>query len=136
MKSAPLAAGQVHTAERYPFVREVYTDEEMSSSLTWRPGSIHDMGDPYSGDRFIAHGTGQMELTIVQVVPITGWPTRVFYVRHFIDPDGRRFGKRRLKVTTEGHFRKLARGYRHGFDIVAAPDLKTGNEWQLVDATK
>ena len=41
------------------------------------------------------------------------FPTRVFYTRKWIDPQGKTFGKDALRVTTLGYFRTLTKGYRY-----------------------
>ena len=52
----------------------------------------------------------------MQVVMLPGkFSSRVFYVRRWRDPDGKEFGKPRLRVTTTAAFAKLTKGYRHPY---------------------
>ena len=105
----------------YPFVltshMEVDLDDEGGhgrgwSEPSWKPGVERIPVYPDS-DEAVFHGEGFMVLTVVDTFKPKGWPTRVFYTRKWIDPQGRTFGKNALRTTTLGHFKTLARGYRH-----------------------
>lgn len=107
----------------YPFKRDKKSllawDEGGSGGYDvacWTPGTEcdHDAaGNPWH----VADGSGFVRYTVVSVHRPASWPTRVFYVREWIDPDGKVFGADRLRVTTLGWFRRLCRGYRYN-DVV------------------
>lgn len=99
----------------YPFVLSSHSEFDDGGGWehpNWRPGVEHRYVYPDS-DEEVYHGEGFMVLTVVDVFKPKGWPTRVFYTRSWVDPQGRTFGKHGLKVTTQGHFKTLARGYRY-----------------------
>lgn len=100
----------------YPFVLTSHMDWDEEGGWeapSWKPGVEFVNVPPDGGTETRYHGDGFMVLTVVDTFKPTGWPTRVFYTRQWIDPQGRTFGKNGLRVTTLGHFRTLLRGYRH-----------------------
>lgn len=112
---------------RYPFVREVITrfDEEgYNEAETWNPGVRWEDAGPEDRGA-LADGEGWMRLLVVDVFKPGRFPTRVFYTRSFVDPDGREFGKGRLLIATLEKFRRIASTYRHPYGIgepYAGPD--------------
>lgn len=116
-----LTAGQ-EFKNAYPFIRDTYTayDEEGEYQCkSWRPGvSMEAYGSPY-GDEvdILAHGEGFQILTVVDVHKPGRYPTRVFYTRSWIDPDGKAFGKSRLRIATVEQFKRLAAGFRYAYDV-------------------
>lgn len=110
----------------YPFVIEEYDaiDDEGHSSrgLSWRPGTkfVIQGVDEIFGEttRGIAEGMGHMLITPIKRVELPGhYHTRIFYVRQWRDPDGRVFGKTKLRVMTEQCFRRLLGGFRHSYAL-------------------
>jgi hypothetical protein len=108
----------------FPFVREEYSgpkDGEFFEGESWRPGvrfETRDSGYMYDPDSVaVADSLGKMVLEVVSTHKPGRFPERTFYLRSFIDPDGRAFGKPKLRVTTSAAFRNLARGYRHEFEM-------------------
>ena len=100
---------------KYAFVLTTYSETDSEGSSTgpsWRPG-IEKVVTPSGSDGAMVHGEGFMILTVVDTFKPGKWPTRVFYTRSWIDPQGRAFGKNNLRVTTLGHFKTLAKGYRY-----------------------
>lgn len=115
----------------YPFALEEYSgpkDGEFFDGTTWRPGvrfEVRDSGYLYDPDQVaIADGMGQMVLEVVSRHKPGKFPERTFFLRSFVDPDGRTFGKAKLRVTTTSAFKRMAAGYRHGFEIAAQPTTK------------
>lgn len=111
-------AGQELTAE-YPFVRDVYADCDEGGPFerkTWKPGVNHEMVYPDDSEAF-ADAKGQVVYTVIALFKPGSFPERVFYIRNWIDPDGKRFGKNKLRVTTKQNFRNLIRGYRYGYEL-------------------
>lgn len=116
--------GSEHRAP-YPFVRTQWEappedpcEEGGAPNMqeTWRPGVEHDNIDQYSTMTF-ADGMGEVVFTVIGVFKPGSFPTRVFFVRQWIDPEGKRFGSGKLRVTTQQHFRQLIKGYRHDFEM-------------------
>ncbi len=98
---------------KFPFLREwydFYDEDGPCKGKTWNPGVRRELVDP--GDAVtIADGEGEMVLEVVGVFKPGRFPTRVFYTRHFIDPDGNKFGKSKCHIATLGSFHKRAKGY-------------------------
>lgn len=116
----------VTTTLPFPFYRDtrVITYRESDGSYagydvedTWVPGTRREMADMERVD-LTADGLGTMTLTVVSVHKPGKYPTRVFYTRRFTDPDGKTFGKGRLRITTKSAFNQLARGYRLPHNLV------------------
>lgn len=122
-KTTTLAPGLVAEVP-YPFVRSTYQeiDEDeggvtFNERPTWKPGTrFEDVGH---GDvECYADAIGRMVLTVVDVHKPGRFPTRVFYTRQWIDPDGKRFGKTgKLHIATVDAFRRRAGGYWHEFTM-------------------
>lgn len=107
----------------YPFIRTVYDappdDPEGTKPVeiaTWRPGVEHENTSQYSEITY-ADAMGEVVFTIIGVFKPGGYPERVFYLRNWIDPDGKRFGRNNLRMTTTQNFRNLIKGYRHDFEM-------------------
>ena len=100
---------------RYPFVLTTGNecDEEGPHYFpSWKPGVERQAVYPDS-DEAVFHGEGFMVLTVVDTFKPGKYPTRVFYTRSWIDPQGHTFGKTKLRMTTVGHFKTLVNGYRY-----------------------
>lgn len=107
---------------RYPFYRDtkevIDCDEDGCSAHDvecWVPGTWSEP-EPPDNSIDVADGVGVMRLSVVSVHKPGKYPTRVFYVRTWIDPDGKEFGKRGLRVTTLSAFKRKAAGY--GYEYV------------------
>lgn len=108
----------------FPFVRVDYTpppDEEGPSGpvKTWKPGTVYACASP-SEEFQLAEGVGLMRLVEVSRHKPGKFPERVFYTRSFVDPGGREFGNRRLRMTTRVAFERMCRGYRVPYRVEAA----------------
>lgn len=131
MKKELPKAGDVFTVE-FPFLRDEYDDGE-TCSQTWKPGG--NVVENYIGRLYAqCHGKGHQELTVVSVHQPPGFPTRVFYTRKWIDPDGKKWGKNALRIKTADAFRRTATRYAYEMVIVtpeaepAPPPLINANE--------
>jgi len=106
---------------RYPFVREavtLYDENGPYETLSWRPGVSIECCGPYDDETdIVAHGEGEMILTVIDVHKPGRFPTRVFYTRKFVDPDGHVFGKGGLRMTTVDAFNRRAAGYQLAYDV-------------------
>lgn len=105
----------------YPFVREVVSlpnnDEEGPYSIeveTWRPGTRAECDGAGDMDN-VADALGTMRLTVVSRHRPGRYPTRVFFTRRWIDPDGKEFGKKLLRIRSSASFKALTAGYWHPF---------------------
>lgn len=108
------SSGQEFNVERYPFVRckaQVLGDEGIEDVDGWRPGTLHNEHGP------LAEGLGVMHVRVVGVFKPGKYPARIFYERAWTDPDGKRFGARKLQIATSAAFTRLLRGYRHNFSL-------------------
>lgn len=115
--------GQEHRAQ-FPFTREVYEappddpEGDWVKVPSWKPGA--ELGADQYDEWCVADGRGEVVYTVIAVFKPGSFPTRVFYTRNWIDPDGKRFGKNNLRITTAQHFRTLIKGYRHDYELVEA----------------
>ena len=102
----------------YPFVRTTYAqcDEDGCSDVSsWKPGVDYELRPPHGDDAdAVADGVGKQILTVVDVYKPGRFPTRVFYTVQWVTPDGKRFGKGGLKITTLDAFRRRANGFMYG----------------------
>lgn len=120
MKKEPLEIGKTYRVA-YPFVRaEVELPEFdgeqviLSTVIGWRPGCLADKEEVLYGSTVLAADAGgEMLLTVVSIHKPGKFQERVFFTRAWRDPDGKTFGKGKLRITTTGAFRKLLKGYRH-----------------------
>ena len=99
-----------------PFIWSSYysnmNEDGFSEALTWRPGVDWQFLPPDSSEP-VAHGVGKVFYTVVSLhKPPHPYPARVFYTRKYETPDGRRFGKGRLLITTAQAFRRRLNGYK------------------------
>lgn len=97
-----------------PFIQEEISLPDVDGfaiTKSWRPGLRY---EPVAPDDYkpVCDGSGHEFREIIAVVPIPGWPTRIFYTRHYLPPTGPRFGKKRLRVTTAANFRRWT---THGY---------------------
>lgn len=112
----------------YPMIRTTYDDgdPEGGPRESWKPGVEWVAVHP-DNQRPEADAMGSVALTVISIHKPGGYPERVFYLQQWIAPDGREFGKRKLRVTTTAAFLRRARGYRYsdfvlrGQAIGAAP---------------
>jgi hypothetical protein len=102
----------------FPFVRDTYdaydADSEGVSAYkapTWRPGVDYEMCAPDDTEA-VADGVGKMLLSVVSVHHLPKpYAARVFFVREWINPDGKRFGKKQLRIMGGAAFIHRASGY-------------------------
>lgn len=116
--------GQVFNVQ-YPFVRTTWErldgDDESGFTTTempgWKPGVRYTQVGPEGDTRTHMDAFGVMMLTVVSVHKPGKYPTRVFYTRTWINPEGVAFGKGKLRVTSQSAFTGYTRGYRHWGEI-------------------
>lgn len=114
------ACGQEFRAP-YPFCRTTYDalpdfEGEPVEQPTWKPGvewDVNNYGDSEAG----ADAVGEVVFTVIAVFKPGSFPPRVFFLRNWVDPDGKRFGRNNLRMTTQQNFRKLIKGYRHDYEL-------------------
>lgn len=128
--------GQVIEVLRYPFILTKFFVHDPDSphggfeDEGWTPGCDKDKAENGQEWDFSADGLGAMVLEVVKIVALPGsFQTRIFYVRQWRDPDGKVFGKRRLRVTTKSAFSKIAKGYRHDFYLDG--EIVTPTSWGM-----
>ena len=106
----------------YPMVREEYEAIEEDGPvkrMSWRPGVSIETCDHGWVDMW-CESEGEMRLTVVDCHKPGRFPTRVFYTRCFIDPDGNEFGKNRLQICTLEKFRRISKEYGPAYDAEEA----------------
>ena len=86
---------------------------------TWIPGTREI--DVYPDDsELVADAMGTMVVTVVSLHRPGTFTTRVFFVRTWIDPAGKPFGKKKLRIKGLAAFRRDLAGYRHEYRLEAA----------------
>lgn len=124
--SEPIAAGQTFEFP-YPFIRDDITEYDYDAEAdivtetkipSWRPG-VRFESDGQGDMDTLADGVGRQIVTVVSVHKPGRYPERVFYLRRWVSPDGKGFGKSRLMVKTSVAFRALISGYRYAYEVEA-----------------
>jgi hypothetical protein len=103
----------------YPFVRDTYGYMEEDGPVTmnsWKPGVRYEMTAPDDGGAF-CDGEGKMILTVIAICKPGRYPTRVFFTRKFIPPNGAPFGKNDLRMVGIEKFRRISRRYGVYYDV-------------------
>jgi hypothetical protein len=123
---------------RYPFVRETYrafdSDEDGSGEIevpTWKPGVRFENVPPEGDTRTHADALGLCRLTVVATFKPGRYPERVFFTRTWVTPDGKAFGKPKLRMTTVGAFRTACRGYRYWSELDYIDGKRVPYPWEL-----
>ena len=115
MTKLPLHQGQVVKFE-YPFIHSTWTsyDEDGSAELPcWKPGVRNELIYPDACE-VVADGKGFQVLTIISIHKPGKFPTRIFYTRKWINPDGVEFGTNKLHIKSISFFNKLIKGFGFG----------------------
>ena len=111
---------------KFPFVRETYSGplngEFVDDATVWRPGTRrvpgeYDGGYGYEDETYEADGEGFMVLEVLGAYKPGKYPERTFYLRRFIDPDGKEFGKAKVRVIATTAFKHMAKGYRYTYAL-------------------
>lgn len=108
---------------KFPFIRDTFEEYDVDDGGThtvhnWRPGVESQPMPPYGEySDYFADGVGLMTLEVIGRHKPGKYPERVFYVRQWIDPDGNRFGKTNLRITSAANFTRLCKGYAHHFKM-------------------
>lgn len=121
MEKTEITAGSVFVVE-YPFYREkvrLFDGEGPYETMSWRPGIYYEQTSPYGDGEAFAHAVGRQTLTVISTHKPGKYPERVFFTRSWTDPDGKSFGKTKLRITTAGAFRTLSNGFRVEYKIAA-----------------
>ncbi|KCZ47751.1 hypothetical protein [Hyphomonas sp. CY54-11-8] len=98
-------------AVAWPFLKVDNSEDRNEWDLhdlgAWKPGFENEYADPYGESSYpVCDGMGQMLLTVVSLhKPGPKYPTRVFYTRKWIDPDGKVFGASKLRTSVAWAFR-------------------------------
>lgn len=104
---------------KFPFYVDVYNGQDDSGPYqeeVWIPGCRSQMLPPDDCE-CVAQGEGEMVLTVVDTFKPGKYPERVFYTRKFIDPDGKEFGRGKLRMTTIPAFMRRCSGYYYEYRI-------------------
>lgn len=107
----------------YPFSRDTYevVDADydgvsVTTVPTWKVGPKNEYVYPDDTES-VADAMGECVITVVSVHQPGRYPTRVFYTRTWVTPEGKAFGKTKLRVITASAFRGWTQGYRHEFTL-------------------
>ncbi len=101
-----------------PFVRSIYEhwdeDNNLTKVPTWHPGVDWEMSGP-DDLQAVADGVGSVTYNVISVHALPKpYHTRIFFVRQWIDPDGKQFGKRKLMIFGIQAFRRRIICYKFG----------------------
>ena len=105
---------------KFPFIQDEYSGlmdgEFVEAVKIWRPGTRCEHGDyKYSDEQWVADGEGYMVLEVLGTFKPGRFPERTFYLRRFIDPAGRQFGKEKVRVIASTAFKRMLKGYRYPY---------------------
>ena len=121
--SSDKTSQETYTVE-HPFVRAEYQFWEMDSEgaasvkrPTWKPGVKAEDITGHGDVDYFCDGIGKQVLSVVSRHKPGKYPERVFYLRAWIDPDGKRFGKSALRIATKEKFDRICRGYRYEYAL-------------------
>lgn len=120
MKKTKLPLANALHVIRYPFFMAKFMnygdgDEFPFEDESWRPGCASDV-DNHGNVTWFCEGHGEMLLEVVGEFKPGRFPSRVFYVRQWRDPDGKVFGIGKLRMTTRANFDRMLKGYRHNYE--------------------
>lgn len=143
MKKITFEQGQVFKVE-CPFLRasrEDYDFFELSDPnyrpvkvLSWKPGSQWG-GDGYDESYPEAHGMGFVIYTVIDTHQLPKpYRARVFYLRSWIDPDGRAFGKKDVKITTPQALHYKINKWKNRTYDVEIVDLNEADKKKMLEA--
>lgn len=115
---------------KFPFVRcEVDICDEDPESFggfvtikSWKPGVEFVPCGIGDDSEAVCDAEGEMVLTVVDVHKPGRFPSRVFYTRRWVNPDGKEFGKGALRITTLTAFKRRAAGYMHEYELRATEE--------------
>lgn len=117
---------------KYPFCAEMIEEYEVLDDFNcqvvdtfkvWHPGTKITLTAPEGAERNEANGDGVMILRVVSVHKPGKFPTRVFYTREFIDPEGNSLtSKNALRVCSIGKFRRISKEYYYEYFLVEFED--------------
>lgn len=105
---------------KYPFVRcevDVPEDDGFVTIKSWKPGTESVFVYPDDSED-VAHGEGEMVLTIVDTFKPGKYPERIFFTRRWVRPDGAEFGKGKLHVLIRSAFTRRVKGYMHAYRLI------------------
>lgn len=98
----------------YPFYRtkvSLLDEDGPYETMSWRPGIYYEQTSPYGDGQAFADGLGKQVLTVITKHKPGKYPERVFFTQSWIDPNGKSFGKTKLRMTTLAVFRRRVRGF-------------------------
>lgn len=120
-----MTSPEIHNVA-FPFIKVEYSGpkdgEFVDDTTTFRPGTrfeseLEDGNYGGADEEWQADGMGLMVLEVVGRFKPGKYAERTFYVRSFIDPAGRAFGKKNLRVISSAAFKRMLKGYRHEFTL-------------------
>ena len=100
----------------YPFTRGTFARFGEPEQPSWTPGTRYKPAGPEDYEE-VADGVGKQILTVVSVHKPGRYPERTFYTQQWEDPDGKRFGKGKLRMTTTPTFRKRTEGFYRPYRV-------------------
>lgn len=98
---------------KFPFYRK-----KVLGDTLWAPGCAEQFLEPDSWEK-VADGEGELILTVVDVHKPASYPTRVFFTRSWVDPDGVAFSKNKLHIATLATFKRRATSYYYDYRLLA-----------------
>lgn len=110
----------------YPFTLDDFSGHDEDgpfTTKTWRPGVRFEFVHPDDSEA-VADGEGKMLLEVVSTHKPGKWPERIFYLRRWIAPNGKGFGKRKMRIATAQNFRRIASRYQHEYRLKELPKCK------------
>jgi hypothetical protein len=111
----------------FPFhVAEFGRDAHGAPDEDWKPGCYFEKGDWEAGIPTHYHHDdwGWMRIIVHDLIAIPGFQERCFYTLSWIDPEGKEFGLRTLRMKCTKAVNKMLEGHRY----TKNPELSTIEE--------
>jgi hypothetical protein len=114
---------QKGTSYKIPFpyhIVQLGRDEHGAPDEGWKPGCFREVREDYAGSHgmistvsYCHDDWGWMRITVHDIITISGFQERCFYTLSWIDPEGREFGLRTLRMKSTKAVNKMLEGHRY-----------------------
>jgi hypothetical protein len=114
-----IAAGAVFERDHpFSFVQERLSSDPADVIERWRPGAWETTLVGPDDARAACHGIGKVKFTVVSVHSPPRYQTRVFFTRHFVDPEGGLYTPNKLHHRVLSHFKREIAGFAFKYEVI------------------
>jgi hypothetical protein len=101
----------------FTWVREPRSSDPVDDIERWRPGARDSIETQPGYSKPICHAEGIIRHTIISVHKPPGYQERVFFLRHYYDPDGMFVGPPTLHHLVTRAFRREVERYQTDYEV-------------------